>query len=90
MSYVSEILPPLLQGVVVSVELFVITGLALPLGLPFAFGEMSCSRPIRWICKVFVVFRGTPLMLQLFFFFFFPLVLNIDIPAFPAAKGPLF
>ena len=72
MSYVSEILPPLLQGAVVSVELFVITlVLALPLGLPFAFGEMSRFRPIRWICKVFVfVFRGTPLMLQLFFFYF--------------------
>ncbi len=88
MSYIAEILPPLLQGAVVSVELFIITlVLALPLGLPFAFGEMSRFRPVRWICKIFVfVFRGTPLMLQLFFFyFFFPLVLNIDIPAFPAA-----
>lgn len=82
------VLPALLQGAVISVELFAATVvLALPLGLPICLGENSRIVPIRWICKAFVfVFRGTPLMLQLFFFyFFFPIVLGIRMSAFPTA-----
>ncbi|MDD5923132.1 MAG: amino acid ABC transporter permease [Eubacteriales bacterium] len=88
MDYAMSILPALLRGAVVSVELFVITLLlALPLGLPIALGEMSRIKPLSWLCKAFVfVFRGTPLMLQLFFFyFFFPIVLGVNIDTFPAA-----
>ena len=77
MSYVGIILPVLLKGATISVALFAVTLVfALPLGFPIALGEMSRFRIPRWICKAFVfVFRGTPLMLQLFFFyFFFPIV----------------
>lgn len=88
MEYFSLILPSLLRGTVISMELFVATLIfALPLGLPIALGENSKVAPIRWFCKGFVyVFRGTPLMLQLFFFyFFFPIYLNIRWNAFPVA-----
>jgi len=62
-----------LQGAVITLEIFVLTlVLSLPLGLPFALGSNSRIPPIRWICKTYVwIFRGTPLMLQLFFFYFF-------------------
>ena len=88
MDYIQTIIPALLQGAVISLELFALTLVfSLPLGLPIALGENSKLAPIRWFCKVYVlVFRGTPLMLQLFFFyFFFPICLNIRMDAFPTA-----
>lgn len=88
MDYLELILPNLLKGTVISISLFAATIIfALPLGLPLALGENSKFAPARWFCRTFVyVFRGTPLMLQLFFFyFFFPMYLNIRMSAFPAA-----
>lgn len=88
MSYIQTILPALMQGAVISLELFALTLIfSLPLGLPIALGENAKIAPVRWLCKVYVlVFRGTPLMLQLFFFyFFFPICLNIRMDAFPTA-----
>lgn len=80
--------PTILKASVVTLQLWAVTILlAVPLGLPIAFGEISKIAPIRWICKFYVfVFRGTPLILQLwFFYFFFPIALNITLPAFPTA-----
>ena len=80
--------PTILRATVVTIQLWAITiVLAVPLGLPIAFGEISKIAPIRWICKLYVfIFRGTPLILQLwFFYFFFPIALNITLPAFPTA-----
>ena len=70
MAYVKEILPVLMSGAMISLKLFALTLiLSLPLGLPICLGEQSKIAPVRWICKTFVfIFRGTPLMLQLFFF----------------------
>ena len=75
----------MLEGAVVTVELFVLTlVISLPLGLPIALGSNSRIKPLSFLCKVYVwIFRGTPLLLQLFFFyFFFPLVLDIQMNAF--------
>lgn len=85
LSYGGEIMPSMLRATLVTIELFAITlVIALPLGLPIALGENSRFRVLRWICNAYVfVFRGTPLMLQLFFFyFFFPIYLQIKLPAF--------
>ena len=75
----------MLEGAIVTVELFVLTlVISLPLGLPIALGSNSRIKPLSFLCKVYVwIFRGTPLLLQLFFFyFFFPLVLDIQMNAF--------
>ncbi len=64
-----------------TIELFILTlAISLPLGLPVALGSNSHLKPLSFLCKVYVwVFRGTPLLLQLYFFyFFFPLVLDIQ------------
>jgi len=55
-----------------TLELFAFTLLfALPLGLLISFGRMSSIKPIRWVTQVYLlVMRGTPLMLQLIFFFY--------------------
>ncbi len=55
---------------------FVTIVIALPLGLPIAFGRMSRFSLIRTPVKFFLtVIRGTPLMLQLIFFCYGPFFL---------------
>lgn len=88
MSDILNYLPLLLEGALVTLEVFAVTLLlSLPLGLPIALGEESKFRPLSYICKAYVwVFRGTPLMLQLFFFyFFFPINFGIRLEPIPTA-----
>jgi len=61
-------------GLLVSAEIFFLTLLfALPIGLFVSFGRMSRWGLPRQIARIFIsVMRGTPLMLQLFFFYFGP------------------
>ena len=85
MDKIMEFMPFMLEGSIVTIELFVLTlVLSLPLGLPVALGSNSRIKPLSFICKVYVwIFIGTPLLLQLFFFyFFFPLVLNVQLDVF--------
>lgn len=64
----------LLKGLGVSAEIFFLTlFFALPLGLLIALGRMSKVGPVRQIFRIYIsIMRGTPLMLQLFFFYFGP------------------
>ncbi len=64
----------LLKGLLVSSEIFFLTLLfALPLGLLIALGRMSRTNAVRQIFRIYIsIMRGTPLMLQLFFFYFGP------------------
>lgn len=57
-----------------TLELFGLTLLfALPLGLIISFGSMSKFKPLKYLVRTFVwVIRGTPLMLQLFLFYYGP------------------
>lgn len=61
------------EGALVTVKLFFFTMLfSIPVGLPIALGSNCRFAPLRWLCKAYIwVFRGTPLMLQLFFFYYF-------------------
>lgn len=62
------------KGMIVSVEIFMLTLLfSLPLGLIVAFGRMSKNVVIRTVTKVYIsIMRGTPLMLQLLVVYFGP------------------
>ena len=64
----------LAKGLVTSTEIFALTLLfSLPLGLLIALGRMSKIGFVRQIFRIYIsVMRGTPLMLQLFFFYFGP------------------
>ncbi len=64
----------LLSGMVVSVEIFLLTLLfSLPLGLLVAFGRMSKNKILQTIVKIYIaIMRGTPLMLQLIVVYFAP------------------
>ena len=69
-------------GFLQTLKLFFVTLMgALPLGLIIAFGSMTRIWPIKIITRMFVgVIRGTPLMIQLLIFYYFPgLVLKQNI-----------
>lgn len=74
MELLKQIIKPMLEGTLVSLEIFFLTLLfAVPLGLLVAFGRMSkkkfISRPVR---AYQLVMRGTPLLLQLMVVFYAP------------------
>ena len=88
MDRIGEFLPFMLEGSVTTVQVFVLTlVISLPLGLPIAMGSNSRCKPLSFLCKIYVwIFRGTPLMLQLwFFYFFFPFNFGITFDALTTA-----
>lgn len=81
-------MPLLMEGTWNTIKLFGFTLiLSLPLGLPFALGSNSRFFPIKFICSTYVwLFRGTPLILQLFFFYFFiPIMTGVTLNVFSTA-----
>ena len=71
-SYIARIFPALMQGAGTTLLLF---ALIFPFSLPLGFLITLCAncrfRPVKWIAQAYIfVMRGTPLMLQLFFFYF--------------------
>ena len=73
-SKIGAMMPQLLAGMGVSIQIFVVTLLfSLPLGLIVAFGRMSKNPVVRTVSKFYIsIMRGTPLMLQLMVVYFGP------------------
>lgn len=73
MEYIASIMPSLLTGLVETLKIFALTLIfSLPLGLIISAGAMSRNVLIKGVSNIYVwLFRGTPLLLQLFFFYFF-------------------
>ncbi|MBE7044936.1 MAG: amino acid ABC transporter permease [Ruminococcaceae bacterium] len=65
-------MPQLLIGLKVTLQLFCLTLVfSIPLGLVVSLGRISPFKPLQWLVQLYLlIFRGTPLMLQLFFFYF--------------------
>ncbi len=84
--YIIRILPQMLAGLSITIKLFAVTLVfSLPLGLLVSLLNESVSKraddkfvikwfvkfPVRLLINIYLwVFRGTPLLLQLFFFYF--------------------
>jgi polar amino acid transport system permease protein len=90
MDYIATILPPLLQGSAVTLQVFLITlVLAVPLGLGLALLRISRFGILSGLVNGYIwLMRGTPLMLQMLFIYFalpFIPVIGIRLPDFPAA-----
>lgn len=90
MSYLLDILLPLLQGSLVTLQVFSLTLLlAVPLGLGLALLRLSRRAWLGRLVSGYVwLMRGTPLMLQMLFIYFalpFVPVIGIRLPDFPAA-----
>lgn len=72
MSQIIPFLPLLLRGLLITIELTV-TGMVLALVVAFAagLGRLSHRRLLRWPASVFIeVFRGTSMVVQLFWLFY--------------------
>ena len=90
MSYLLDILPPLLQCTLTTLQVFLLTLLlAVPLGLGLALLRLSRRAWLGRLVSGYVwLMRGTPLMLQMLFIYFalpFVPVVGIRLPDFPAA-----
>ncbi|HFI0106643.1 TPA: amino acid ABC transporter permease [Streptococcus suis] len=72
MDYVLEVLPSLLNGAVVSLQVFfLVLILSLPLGAILAFLMQMKFKPLQWLLHFYVlIMRGTPLLLQLIFVYY--------------------
>ena len=69
-----KLLLQLLDGMYVSLRIFTLTLLfSLPLGFVVCRGKMSRFKPLSFIVDLYIqIMRGTPLILQLIFFYFAP------------------
>ncbi|WPC65815.1 amino acid ABC transporter permease [Rhodoferax ferrireducens] len=90
MNYLADILPPLLQGSGITLQVFLITlVLAVPLGLGLALLRISRFRFLSSLVNGYIwLMRGTPLMLQMLFIYFalpFIPVIGVRLPDFPSA-----
>ncbi|HEL9642959.1 TPA: amino acid ABC transporter permease [Streptococcus suis] len=72
MDYVLEVLPSLLNGAAVSLQVFfLVLILSLPLGAVLAFLMQIKFKPLQWLLHFYVlIMRGTPLLLQLIFVYY--------------------
>lgn len=77
----------ILKGGILTVKLYLITILfSIPLGVLFALMKISRFRLLRLVLSIYTwVFRGTPLLLQLFFTYYGLPVVGITLQPFSAA-----
>lgn len=82
--FVREIMPQLLEGLKVTIQATIVGfALAAILGLLMALGRRSENRLISWPSTIVIEFiRMTPLLVQLFFFFFVLPQYGLRLPAF--------
>ncbi|WP_303971939.1 amino acid ABC transporter permease [Streptococcus merionis] len=72
MEYVLQVLPNLLKGASVTLQIFVLVlVLSIPLGIIVAFLQQLKFKPLQWLITIYVlIMRGTPLLLQLIFIYY--------------------
>lgn len=83
-----KLIMQLLGGTVTSLEIFFLTLIfSLPLGLLVAKGRMSRIKIVKIIVDLYIqIMRGTPLILQLIFFYFVPFyIFGASLPRFTSA-----
>lgn len=90
MEYIIATTIYLLKGTYVTISLYLITALfSVPLSIVLAALQFSAPKFIKYLFDVYTwLFRGTPLILQLIFFYYgIPLITNnkIALPAFTSA-----
>ncbi|RBL83107.1 ectoine/hydroxyectoine ABC transporter permease subunit EhuC [Streptomyces cavourensis] len=81
--HIAELVPPLLEGLAVTLEIMGgAVVLAVPLALAAGIGRLSTLRPVRWLASIYVeVFRGTSALVQLFWFYFVLPLFGVQLPA---------
>ncbi|MFC5631968.1 MULTISPECIES: amino acid ABC transporter permease [Streptococcus] len=87
MSDFLTLLPRLWEGAQVTLQIFVIVlVLSIPLGIIVAFLMQIKFKPLEWFLHLYIwIIRGTPLLLQLIFFFFVLPNIGIKLDRVPSA-----
>lgn len=87
LEYALNILPFILSGLKLTAKIYVATLiLALPIGLLAAIGKVNGQKIIKNILFLYTwIWRGTPLLLQLFFMFYGLPIIGIRLSPFAAA-----
>ena len=83
-----KLIGQLLSGSIISLEVFFLTLImSLPLGFLVALGRMSKVKVVRVLVDTYIqIMIGTPLLLQLLFFYFAPFyIFNASLPRFASA-----
>lgn len=82
-----QILPRLLDGTFVTIQVFAtVLLLSLPLGILVSFLLQIKFKPVTWVLNVYIwIMRGTPLLLQLIFFFYVLPTVGIVLDRMPSA-----
>ena len=87
MTYLLEILPSLLNGASVTLQVFALVLLfSLPLGIVLAFVMQLHIKALNWFLHLYIwIMRGTPLLLQLIFIYYVLPSVGIRFDRLPAA-----
>lgn len=87
MSYLFEILPSLLSGATMTLQVFALVLLfSIPLGIFVAFCLQVHWKPLHYMIDIYIwVMRGTPLLLQLIFIYYVLPSIGIRLDRVPAA-----
>ena len=87
MSYIFEILPSLLSGATMTLQVFALVLLfSIPLGIIIAFCLQVHWTPLHYIIDIYIwIMRGTPLLLQLIFIYYVLPSIGIRLDRVPAA-----
>ena len=87
MDYILKIIPQMLEGSIVTAQVFLITiVLSIPLGVLLSLGRVSSITLLQKVIGLYVwLLRGTPLMLQLFFVYYALPAVGIRLDDFEAA-----
>ncbi|EHI69359.1 amino acid ABC transporter permease [Streptococcus ictaluri] len=87
MTYILQVLPSLIEGAFVTLQVFfIVILLSIPLGAFFAFLMKVNFKPLQWLLTLYVwIMRGTPLLLQLIFVYYVLPSVGITFDRLPAA-----
>ena len=87
MSYLFEILPSLLSGASMTLQVFVLVLiLSIPLGVLIAFALQVHWKLLHYLINIYIwIMRGTPLLLQLIFIYYVLPNIGIRLDRLPAA-----
>jgi polar amino acid transport system permease protein len=86
-SYILQSAGYILKGCILTLEIYAITALfSVPLAVLLALGKVSKNKMLRNALGVYAwIFRGTPLLLQLFFFYYGLTIFGISLSPMTAA-----
>ncbi|GGE32988.1 amino acid ABC transporter permease [Streptococcus himalayensis] len=87
MTYIFEVLPSLLEGAGITLQVFaMVLVLSIPLGILIAFLMQVHFKPLQWLITIYIwIMRGTPLLLQLIFIYYVLPSIGIRFDRLPAA-----